>query len=319
MSIWRLPDAQFGDSLGKNEIPEIAVVHKDLFRAFTLGDGAKYPIAFRSDTRTLDEVDGHKGFNPRQTVAAKYSAVKAKVKTVDKTLDRLRDVKADLLKSLKGTEEENAAAVARKLDEMVAIRIGNVDLDVDTAVCVTLDYKIAGLFPYDPQDASLLKKPARVYVMRMRGWMETFSVQAYLAKHLAYSKEVACLGVPLRDILGCVIVSRSLEESTVTLEIEKTELRPGADKAEFEAVIKALPAKTTVRTPSPKDDSALMDVATKYGHIKDALEGLTGKPNTKDIVPKDLNVIKGEAALTLPAYEPKKKLPPKPSTTSLYT
>jgi hypothetical protein len=309
MSIWRLPDGKLGSASGAGEIPEIAVVHRDMFRSFTLGSGSTvYPYAFRSDTRPLEEI-ARTGFFPRTNVLAKYDTV-----TVgQQTYRRLREVRTALAEKFAADEEdERARKIEEYLSSMVAIRMGNVDLDNDCAVCFTRDYKIAGLFPYDPMKPELLQERARVYIVRLKGWLETYRMQAYLAPHLAYSKEVATLGVPVSEIMGCVYVDREMKGGQVVLrkggseQIGEAE-EPGEDGSDlnaFEKIVDSLPDETTVAVPAQKDSSSLMLLpAKKFEHIQKALEGLTGTTVSGFRGGND-NVIRNDKLTELPDYKP---------------
>ncbi|WP_157546017.1 hypothetical protein [Hamadaea tsunoensis] len=309
MSIWRLPDGKLGSASGVGEVPEIAVIHREMFRSFTLGSGSTvYPYAFRSDTRPLEEI-ARTGFQPRSTVLAKYDVVNVGLETHR----RLRQVRAALAEKFAADEEgERTRKITEYLSSMVAVRMGNVDLDNDCAVCFTRDYKIAGLFPYDPMKPELLKERARVYIVRLKGWLETYRMQAYLAPHLAYSKEVATLGVPVSDVLGCVYVDRELKGGHVVLRKGGSEQigegeEPGEDGSDlnaFEKIVASLPDETTVALPAQKDSSSLMLLpAKKFEHIKKALEGLTGK-TVSGFRGGDDNVIRDGKLTELPDYKP---------------
>ena len=223
------------------------------------------------------------------------------------TVERLVEVKAALIKEASGTDSEKEAEAIRKLKRMVAIRLGNVDLDLDCAVCVTLDYKIAGLYPFDPQKPEVMAKPARVYVVRMKGWLETYNVQAGLAPELAYSKEVASLGVPWDDILGCVLVNRTVcsDGRTVTLRKAGTELRPGADEADFKEVVATLPDVETTPVPDQKTADSKMSVDEKFAHLITAVESLTGAPKKGDSPALSPNHLRFTTAQALAPYSVK--------------
>jgi len=304
-----LPGGKLGSSSGVGEIPEIAVVHRDMFRSFTLGSGSTvYPYAFRSDTRPLEKI-ARTGFRPRTNVLAKYDAVTVGVQTYR----RLREVRTALAQRFAADEEgERTRKIEEYLSSMVAIRMGNVDLDNDCAVCFTRDYRIAGLFPYDPMKPELLKERARVYIVRLKDWLETYRMQAYLAPHLAYSKEVATLGVPVNQIMGCVYVDRELKGGHVVLRKGGSEQvgegeepsEDGSDLNAFEKIVASLPDETTVALPAQKDSSSLLlSPAKKFEHIKNALEGLTGKTRS-GFHGGDDNAIRNDRLTELSDYKP---------------
>lgn len=312
MTIWRLPDSRLGSTTaGKTEVPDVAIVHDSLFRRFTLAPGADYPIAFRSDTRDPSQI-WDVGFQRRTTVLDKYERVS--IKDVDRTtntttervVDRLRDVKAELAaKQDSGkTAEEIENAVRETLRHTLAIRLGNVDLDLECAVCATRTFEIAGLFPYDPKKPELLTQPARIYVVRMRGWLETYKMQQYLAKELAYSMEVACLGIAPEDVLGCVTVARRLEDRTVHLTIQSSVANPNLEPTRFRAVEARLPRSATVPLPQQKNDTSRLTLDEKYDHLVAGLPRLTGKPDAFGRVDPNRVDASGEPA-ELPAYQPR--------------
>jgi hypothetical protein len=90
----------------------LAVVDQAEFRGFNSADGS-WPIVFRSDTRPYSEIFGM-GFQPRADASAKHL----------------------------GTSTLTAPAA-------VALQLGIMDVDKETAVCVSLLPEMTVLFPFD--------------------------------------------------------------------------------------------------------------------------------------------------------------------------
>jgi hypothetical protein len=189
------------------------------------------------------------------------------------------------------------------LSDLVAINVGNVDIDKDTAVCCTRDFKVAGMFPFDPNKTSVLEKPTRVYVVRLRGWFETYRMQAYLAPQLTYSQEVACLGIPVEDIIGCVMVDRKLVDGRVVMTLGGSQESGEADEGEdnvLDKILGALPKDLSVPVPKQKEEPARpMPLEEKIEHIADAVRSLTGKGGFRDF-----NEIRNDKVIELDNYKP---------------
>ncbi|MFI6823999.1 hypothetical protein ACIBJE_24125 [Micromonospora sp. NPDC050187] len=319
MDSYRLPGHKIATaSDGTGEIPDVLIVGDSLFRHFRLGDGGSFPIAFRSDTRPSADIY-RTGFQRKRLVVdwldTEYtdSSTKAKRKRLD---DARQDIAASVTRAMKGrSEAEVRTEIARVTNELeresVALRVGNVDLDVETAVCATLDFQIASLFPFDPQAlATSFAKPTSIYVVRMRHWLETYKVQRYAAPHLAYSREVASLSIPAGDVLGCLTVSRRYLPATNSVEVWVTAAEINAT-TDGEAIVKAVAARfrdpVTVATPAQKDTSSAVDADEKVGHIRAALTQLTGNPDPTRFV-RDSNIITGGSTpKELPDYTPVEK------------
>jgi len=88
------------------------------------------------------------------------------------------------------------------------IHLGNMDMDVNYAVSLTLDFNVPVIFPFDakkpPENGS--KKTAQIYVCALDKWLEVYNLQKFVAPHLVYAMEVASLGVPPEHVLGMVTV-----------------------------------------------------------------------------------------------------------------
>ncbi|MFI6227912.1 hypothetical protein ACIBCR_11425 [Micromonospora echinospora] len=319
MDSYRLPGHKIASkSAGTGEIPDVLIVGDSLFRHFRLGGGGSFPIAFRSDTRPSADIY-KTGFQRKRLVVDWLDTEYAdsSTKTTRKRLDDARqDIAASVTKAMKGKPEaEIRTEIARVTNELeresVALRVGNVDLDVETAVCATLDFQIASLFPFDPKAlAASFAKPTSIYVVRMRHWLETYKVQRYAAPHLAYSREVASLGIPANDVLGCLTVGRRYLPETSSVEVWVTAAEVNA-ATDGEAIVKAVETEyktpVTVATPAQKDADSAIDVDEKVRHIKAALTQLTGNPDPNRLV-RDSNVITGGSTpKELPDYKPVEK------------
>jgi hypothetical protein len=267
------------------------VVHREMFRSFTLQGDSKYPIAYRGDDRPLHKVM-ETGFRPRTTVLAKYA-------------DRLGEIREELEKKYHG-EENSDALINSYLSNMVAVNVGNVDIDKETAVCCTRDFRVAGMFPFDPNKPAVLEKPTRVYAVRMRGWLETYRVQAALAPHLTYSQEVACLGIAPEDILGCLTVNRKLDGNNIVLSIggseEPGEHDEGDDPTDFDGIVESLSGEFSVPVPRQKTtDTVELEVEKKITHITAAIRSLTGAAGPGGF-PPNANVIRDNRLRELSDY-----------------
>jgi hypothetical protein len=72
---------------------------------------------------------------------------------------------------------------------------------------------VASLFPYDGTKAEeVFAQPTTIYATRLHSWLETYRIQELVAPKLAYSKEVASLGVPAADVLASLTVTRTYDK-----------------------------------------------------------------------------------------------------------
>ncbi|WP_428966032.1 hypothetical protein [Micromonospora fluostatini] len=317
MDSYRLPGhALTGASTGTGEVPDVLIVGDSLFRHFRLGAGGSFPIAFRSDTRPSANIYAT-GFQRKRLVVDWLDTEYTDGATTKKRLDEARaHIAASVTGAMKGkSAAEVGAEIGRVTDELerrsVALRVGNVDLDVETAVCATLDLPIAGLFPFDPKAlAASFAKPTSIYVVRMQHWLETYKVQRYCAPHLAYSREVASLGIPATDVLGRLTVEREYVSATNSVRVRVTaaEVNTATDG---EAIVRAVAAEhatpVTVAIPAQKDTSSAVDVDEKVGHIRTALTQLTGNADKTRLIRDSNEITGGSTPKELPDYKPTEK------------
>lgn len=204
MSIYHVPGA-FAQSFKKGEKRSLdfkkfdrmgmAVIGRDFFREFISSDGT-YPIAYRSDDRAPVKIFAE-GFQRRTNGCAKYPKPR-----FDK----------------QGKPIKVTAPSPGRQESTVALRLGNMDLDTHCAVCVTLDFEIASLFPFDPQK-NFGKRASKIYICKMTSWLEVYNLQKILAPHLAYAREVASLGLGAKDILGCVYIDSQWHKNGVNFSL----------------------------------------------------------------------------------------------------
>jgi hypothetical protein len=320
MDSYRLPGHRIATtSTGTGEIPDVLIVGDSLFRHFRLGGGGSFPVAFRSDTRPSADIY-RTGFQRKHLVVdwldTEYTdgSTKATRRRLD---DARQHIAASVTAAMSGRPEgEILTEIARITTELeresVALRVGNVDLDVETAVCATLDFQIASLFPFDPKALETsFARPTSIYVVRMRHWLETYKVQRYCAPHLAYAREVASLGIPAGDVLGCLTVGRRYlpETGAVQVWVTAAEVNRATDGAAAVAAVAAQYADpVTVAIPAQKDADAAVDTDEKVRHIRAALTGLTGAPDPTRFV-RDSNIITGGSTpRELPDYRPVEKV-----------
>jgi hypothetical protein len=243
----------------KFDIYGMAVIGKDFFREFTLKSGT-YPIVYRSDDRASVKIFAE-GFKRRTNGCAKYPKLGEK------------------------------APIPGRQELTVALRLGNMDLDTHCAVCVTLDFEIGALFPFDPKK-NFGKRTSKIYICKLTNWLEICSLQKILAPHLAYAREVASLGVAPEDILGCVYIDSQWHKQGVTFSLGCFKANENfiKNKEEFKTQVKKLREKYKndtweVKAPPPQEAKVWgkMSAENLFEHVKTILTQLKGDQETNTI------------------------------------
>ncbi|HEX6525224.1 MAG TPA: hypothetical protein VF070_35245 [Streptosporangiaceae bacterium] len=230
------------------DIMGTALVYEDEFRKFDSADGS-WPIVFRSDTRPYSEIFG-KGFQPRKDAADKYLD--------DRRLTR---------------------------PASVALRLGNVDLDTDTAVCVSLLPEMTVLFPFDVQK-DFGEQDVNVYICQVKSWLEVYAVQDALAPRLAYAKEVASTGIDPMDVLGCFAVHRKWRRNGVTFEVASMDSNPAGRRSVPDSVRAfAAPGARSVDAPGFLEEKAYGSATGEvvFGYVKSMIGELKGDSGTNRV------------------------------------
>jgi hypothetical protein len=230
-----------GLNLSTFDIMGTAVVYEDEFRRFDSADGS-WPIVFRSDTRPYSEIFG-KGFWPRTDAAARY----------------------------RGTSPLNTPP-------SVALRLGNMDLDKDTAVCVSLLPEMTALFPFDVKK-NFGEEDVKVYVCQVKSWLEVYAVQKALAPRLAYAREVASTGIDPMDVLGCFAVHRKWRPDGVEFEVTSLDSNPAGRRSVPDSVQAfATHGTRTVAAPGFLEDKTYGSANGEavFGYVESMLGELKG-------------------------------------------
>jgi hypothetical protein len=230
-----------GQKLSTFDIMGTAVVDQAEFRGFDSADGS-WPIVFRSDTRPYSEIFG-KGFSPRTDAAARYLGVSSLT-----------------------------------APPAVALQLGNMDLDKDTAVCVSRLPEMTALFPFDRQK-NFGEEDVKVYICQVKSWLEVYAVQNALAPRLAYAHEVASTGIDPMDVLGCFAVHRKWRSDGVEFEVTSMDRNPAGRRSVPDSVLAfAAPGTQRVAAPGLLEDkaygSAPGDVV--FGYVKSMIGELKG-------------------------------------------
>jgi hypothetical protein len=223
------------------DIMGTAVVDEAEFRRFDSTDGT-WPIVFRSDTRPYSEIFG-KGFQPRTDATAKY---------------------------LGGSSITAPPAVA--------LQLGNMDLDKETAVCVSLLPEMTVLFPFDVQK-NFGEEDVKVYVCQAKSWLEAYAVQGVLAPGLAYAQEVASTGIDPMDVLGCFAVHRKWKPDGVEFQVTSMDANPAGRRSIPDSVKRfAAPGLQKVNAPGFLEEKAYGKASGDevFGYVQSMLSELKG-------------------------------------------
>jgi len=230
-----------GLTLSTFDIMGIAVVDETEFRRFDSVDGS-WPIVFRSDTRPYSDIFGM-GFQPRTDAAARY-----------------------------------LGASSLTAPPSVALQLGNMDLDKDTAVCVSRLPEMTALFPFDRQK-NFGEEDVKVYICQVKSWLEVYAVQEALAPRLAYAREVASTGIDPMDVLGCFAVHRKWKDDGVEFEVTSMDRNPGGRRSVPDSV-QAFAARgtQTVAAPGLLEDKAYGSESgeTVFGYVRSMINQLKG-------------------------------------------
>jgi hypothetical protein len=237
-----------GQKLSTFDIMGAAVVDQAEFRGFSSADGS-WPIVFRSDTRPYSEIFGM-GFQPRVDASAKHL----------------------------GTSLLTAPAA-------VALQLGNMDVDKETAVCASLLPEMTVLFPFDAKK-NFGEEDVRVYICQAKTWLEVCTMQEALAPRLAYAREVASTGIDPMDVLGCFAVHRKWRPDGVEFEVISMDSNPSGRRSVPGSVKEfAAPGKRRVPAPGFLEEKAYgsADGQTVFGYVRSMLSDLKGSTQTNRV------------------------------------
>jgi hypothetical protein len=237
-----------GQKLSTFDIMGVAVVDQAEFRRFDSADGS-WPIVFRSDTRPYSEIFGM-GFQPRVDASAKHL----------------------------GTSTLTAPAA-------VALQLGNMDVDKETAVCVSLLSEMTVLFPFDAKK-NFGEEDVKVYICQAKSWLEVYAMQEALAPRLAYAREVASTGIDPMDVLGCFAVHRKWRSDGVEFEVISMDSNPAGRRSVPDSVKEfAAPGKRRVPAPGFLEEKAYgsADGQTVFGYVQSMINDLKGNTQTNRV------------------------------------